>query len=112
MAQRLPNEDELLRRITVDPKIFGGKPIVRGRRLAVEQVLGMPAGGDSVETFLAGYPWLEAEDVRACLEYARRSVERQRVEPTLEETNREAGHASDRSHSVVPPTEESPEEPS
>jgi uncharacterized protein (DUF433 family) len=41
------SEDELLRRITVNPGIFGGKPIIRGRRLAVEHILGMLASGDS-----------------------------------------------------------------
>ena len=40
------NESLLLERITVDPEIFGGKPIVRGRRLAVEHVLGMLAAGE------------------------------------------------------------------
>jgi uncharacterized protein (DUF433 family) len=64
------DEDKLLKRITVDPKIFGGKPIIRGRRLAVEHVLGMLAAGDSMDTVLAGYPWLEADDIRACLAYA------------------------------------------
>ena len=62
---------ELLARITFDPKIFGGKPIIRGRRLAVEHVLGQLAAGDSIEVLLKGYPWLEREDVLACLEYAR-----------------------------------------
>jgi len=75
------DEQALLARITTDPKIFGGKPIVRGRRLAVEHVLGMLAAGDSVETILAGYPWLEPEDVLACLEYARRMVAHERIEP-------------------------------
>jgi uncharacterized protein (DUF433 family) len=70
----------------VNPKIFGGKPIIRGRRLAVEHVLGMLAAGDTPETILAGYPWLEAEDIRACLIYARRLVGRERFEPLLEET--------------------------
>lgn len=65
------DEEKLLERITFDPQIFGGKPIIRGRRLAVEHVLGMLAAGDSVETIVAGYPWLEVEDVRACLVYAR-----------------------------------------
>jgi uncharacterized protein (DUF433 family) len=74
-------EDELLRRITTNPKIFGGKPIIRGRRLAVEHVLGMLAGGDTVDTIRAGYPWLEADDVRACLVYARRLVGHERIEP-------------------------------
>ena len=61
------NEKELLERITVNPGIFGGKPIIRGRRLAVEHVLGMLAAGDTEETILTGYPWLESEDIRACL---------------------------------------------
>jgi uncharacterized protein (DUF433 family) len=54
---------QLLDRITVDPQIFGGKPIIRGRRLAVEHVLGMLAAGDTLETLLDGYPWLEREDI-------------------------------------------------
>lgn len=66
------NQDELLGRITVNPSIFGGKPIVRGRRLAVEHVLGMLAAGDSAETILEGYPWLEREDIQACLAHGRR----------------------------------------
>jgi len=77
------HEEELLRRITVDAKIFGGKPIIRGRRLAVEHILGMLAAGDSPETILAGYPWLEPEDIQACLVYARRLVGHERVEPAL-----------------------------
>jgi uncharacterized protein (DUF433 family) len=77
------NETSLLSRITVNPAIFGGKPIVRGRRLAVEHVLGMLAAGDSVPTILEGYPWLEAEDVQACLVYARRLVGRERIEPLI-----------------------------
>lgn len=75
------NENQLLKRITVNPKIFGGKPIIRGRRLAVEHVLGMLAAGDLPETILEGYPWLEPEDVRACLVYARRMVGHERIEP-------------------------------
>ena len=67
-------ESELLARIVVDPKIYGGKPIIRGRRLAVEHVLGMLAAGDTPETILEGYPWLEPEDIRACLVYARKVV--------------------------------------
>ena len=53
----------LFERITVNPKIFGGKPIIRGRRLAVEHVLGMLAAGDTPEIILEGYPWLEPEDI-------------------------------------------------
>jgi uncharacterized protein (DUF433 family) len=79
-------EAELLARVTTNPGIFGGKPIIRGRRLAVEHVLGMLAAGDTAETILQGYDWLEPEDIRACLLYARRVVGHERVEPAL--TNR------------------------
>ena len=74
------DENKLLERITFDPRILGGKPIIRGRRLAVEHVLGMLAAGDSAETILRGYPWLEPEDLQACLVYARRVVAHERIE--------------------------------
>ncbi len=77
------DEKKLLERITVNPKIFAGKPIIRGHRLAVEHVLGMLAAGDSPDTILKGYPWLEPDDIRACLIYARRLVGHERVEPTI-----------------------------
>ena len=67
-------EEELLRRIAVDPTICGGKPIIRGRRLVA---------GDTAETIGQGYPWLEREDIQACLIYARRLVGRERVKPAL-----------------------------
>jgi uncharacterized protein (DUF433 family) len=50
------DEQKLLERITVNPGIFGGKPIIRGHRLAVEHVLGMLAEGDSTETVLQRLP--------------------------------------------------------
>ena len=78
------NEDDLMDRITVDTAIFGGKPIIRGRRLAVEHVLAMLAAGDSPEEILRGYPWVECEDILACLAYARRVIAHERVEPALE----------------------------
>ena len=77
---------DLLDRITVNPSIFGGKPIIRGRRLAVAHVLGMLAAGDDVATILAGYPWLERDDVLACLEYARRLVTHERVAPRISDS--------------------------
>ena len=75
--------DKLLDRIVVDPEIFGGKPVVRGRRLAVEHVLGMLAAGDDASTILQGYPWLELDDILACIEYARRVVSHERIEPLI-----------------------------
>ncbi len=66
------SELDLLQRITINPRMFGGKPIIRGRRLAVEHVLGMWAAGDTTQTLLEAYPWLELDDIRACLLYARK----------------------------------------
>ena len=52
----MPTNPELLRRITARPGVFGGKPIIRDLRIAVEHVLGMLAAGDSAETILREYP--------------------------------------------------------
>jgi uncharacterized protein (DUF433 family) len=73
-------EKALISRITVNPAIFGGKPIIRGKRLAVEHILGMLAAGDSPETILEGYDWLEAADIQACLLYAYKMVGHERIE--------------------------------
>jgi uncharacterized protein (DUF433 family) len=77
------DEQKLLERITINPDIFGGKPIVRGRRIAVEHILGMLAAGTTAESILAHYPFLEPDDIRACLVYARRLVGNERVEPAF-----------------------------
>jgi uncharacterized protein (DUF433 family) len=75
------NEPDLIRRITSDPKMFGGKPIVRGRRLAVEHVLSLLAAGDTAQDILNAYPFLEPDDIRACLLYAYKLVAHERVDP-------------------------------
>ena len=68
------NESRLLERITVNPDIFGGKPIIRGRRLAVEHILGMLAAGDSPETIRSGtLGWSRRIFRRACSMPARLS---------------------------------------
>lgn len=77
------SEHRLLERITVNPEIFGSKSIIRGRRLAVEHVLEMLAAGDDFDTLLEGYPWLEREDLLACLAYAHRLIGHERVEPMI-----------------------------
>jgi uncharacterized protein (DUF433 family) len=84
MERRVATADELLQRITVNTNILGGKPTIRGHRLAVEHVLGMLAAGDRPETILEGYPWLEAEDIQACLVYGQRIVAHERVHLTLD----------------------------
>jgi uncharacterized protein (DUF433 family) len=77
----MPSETELLHRITYNPAIFGGKALVRGRRLAVEHVLSMLAAGDDERTLLAEFEWLEPEDIRACLLYAARAARGELLEP-------------------------------
>ena len=72
---------DLLQRITTDPAIFGGKPIVRGRRLAVEHVLSMLAAGDNPQDVLGAYPFLEPDDIRACIFYAYKLVAHERIDP-------------------------------
>ena len=74
------NERELLERITVNPRIFNGKPIILGHRLAVEHVLGMLAAGDDADDLMQAYPGLEREDIHACLLFAQRVVGNERIE--------------------------------
>ena len=68
-------------RIVIDPKILVGKPVVKGTRLAVEFVVGLLAEGWSESDILANYPGLDSEDIQACLWYAKRTLERERVYP-------------------------------
>jgi uncharacterized protein (DUF433 family) len=63
--------DALLSRITADPAIFGGKPVIRGMRISVELILSLLAQGETTEALLEDYPELEPDDIRACLAYAR-----------------------------------------
>ena len=65
----MTDNHELLNRITARPDVFGGKPIIRDMRISVEHVLAMLAAGDTTETILKEYPFLEADDIRACLAY-------------------------------------------
>jgi uncharacterized protein (DUF433 family) len=61
---------KLMNRITANPKIFGGKPIIRGMRISVELILSLLAQGETEDKILEDYPNLEHEDIRACLAYA------------------------------------------
>jgi uncharacterized protein (DUF433 family) len=61
---------QLLQRITANPEIFGGKPIIRGMRISVATVVGQLAQGAPVEEILDDYPELTREDIQACLAYA------------------------------------------
>lgn len=69
-------------RISLDPDILAGKPVVRGTRLSVEFVLGLLADGWSDADVLANYPALSRDDLLACLAYARDIVGAEKVYPS------------------------------
>jgi uncharacterized protein (DUF433 family) len=73
-------DDAILNRITADPEIFGGKPIIRGMRISVELVLSLLAQGESLEAILDDYPELELADIRACFAYAHAVIANDRIE--------------------------------
>ena len=60
---------DLIKRITFNKDIFGGKPIIRGMRISVEMVLDLLSQGVTEEEILEDYPMLEQQDIRACLSY-------------------------------------------
>jgi uncharacterized protein (DUF433 family) len=65
--------------IIVDPKICAGKPTIRGTRIMVKNIIGMVAGGYTVNRILKAYPELNAEKVQAALEYAAEIVNEEQV---------------------------------
>jgi uncharacterized protein (DUF433 family) len=68
-----------MERIEINPDICGGKPVIRGTRIMVRNILGMVAGGYTVERILDSYPELERQDVEDALEYAARIVDTDQV---------------------------------
>ena len=75
------NIENLLTRITVNPKIMVGKPTIRGMRITVEQILRALAGGVAVNELLQEYPELEKEDIQAVFAYAVNLVDEEQVFP-------------------------------
>jgi uncharacterized protein (DUF433 family) len=67
-------------RITTDPKVFGGKPCIRGLRFPVSRLLGLLAAGQTQEEILSSYPYLKAEDIQAAIQYAAFLADEQVVE--------------------------------
>ena len=66
-------------RIEINPAICNGKPVIRGTRIMVRNILGMVAGGYTVDRILEAYPDLTREDVNAALEYAAQVVDEEQV---------------------------------
>lgn len=72
-------KDALLERITIDPDVMVGKPVIRGLRITVEHILRALAGGLRIEELLDDYPELEKEDIQAALIYASELVNEEQV---------------------------------
>ncbi|HEV7473784.1 MAG TPA: DUF433 domain-containing protein [Pyrinomonadaceae bacterium] len=68
-------DEELLERITLNPNVMTGKPVIKGTRLTVEFILNRLAHGTKAEEVLEEYQGLEEEDIRACILFATRSLE-------------------------------------
>ena len=73
--------EALNKRITIDNDVLGGKPVIRGLRIRVEQILRAMAAGVSPEDLLVDYPELEQEDMTAVLWYAAEMIGDTRVYP-------------------------------
>ena len=65
--------------IIVDPKICSGKPVIKGTRIMVKNILGMMAGGYSLDRVLDAYPELTHEMVQAALEYAAAVIDEEQI---------------------------------
>lgn len=75
----MERDDELLHRITFNPRVLRGKPTIRGLRISVEQILEALGHGVSEESLLADYPDLEALDLQAAMLYAAKTLAHEEV---------------------------------
>ena len=73
--------NDILSRITIDPRIMVGKPTIRGLRITVEQLLKALANGITEDELITDYPELEKEDFRAIYAYVADLVESEKVFP-------------------------------
>ncbi len=67
-------DDQLLKRITLDPKVMTGKPVIRGTRLTVDYILNLIAHGQTAPEIIEQYDGLTCEDVQACLLFAKSAL--------------------------------------
>jgi uncharacterized protein (DUF433 family) len=80
------SDDQLLARITLNPRVMAGKPVIKGTRLSVEYILNLLAHGASEQEILEEYQGLTLEDLRACLLFATRALENTTLMPLAVET--------------------------
>lgn len=80
-------DEELLERISVNPDVMTGKPVIRGTRLTVDFILNMLAHGSSEKDILEEYKGVSAKDIQACLLFATRSLENTEFMPLASGTS-------------------------
>ena len=80
------NENQLLDRIDINPKIMVGKPVIKGTRLTVEYILGLLAHGSTYDEIIDEYQGITKDDIKACLLFATKSLESTAFMPLEKET--------------------------
>jgi uncharacterized protein (DUF433 family) len=70
-------------RITVDPKVLVGKPVIKGTRLSVEFIMELLSNGWTEHQIIESYPGINREDILACLDYATEILKSERVFPLI-----------------------------
>lgn len=76
--------EDIIKRITINPEVCNGKPTIRNMRFTVSQMLELLASGMSKEEILNDYPYIELDDISACLSYASLMANAKSVVPIVE----------------------------
>lgn len=79
-------DTQILKRITINPKVMCGKPVIKGTRLTVDFILNLMAHGSTTEDILEEYKNLTRDDIQACLLFATRSLEKTEFRPLILQT--------------------------
>ena len=79
-------DEQLLKRITINPKVMVGKPVIRGTRLTVEYILNLLAHGATMEEIIQEYKGLSHEDIQACILFATKALESTDFMPLITES--------------------------
>ena len=85
-GDEIMRDEQLLERITTNPKVMVGKPVIRGTRLTVEYILNLLAHGATVEEILQEYKGLMREDIQACILFATKALENTTFMPLVMES--------------------------
>jgi len=80
------NDDKLLEKIVLNPKIMTGKPVIRGTRLTVDHILNLLAHGSTEKDIVEEYKGITSDDIRACILFAMKSLEKSEFMPLVVES--------------------------